>query len=206
MTVTGILEHSKGKYKIFLNDAFAFVLYKGDLRKYDISEGKELSDTDIDNIKNEVLIKRCRIRSLYLLKSRDYTEQSLRNKLKEGLYPMDVIDDSIEYVKSYRYIDDKRYAASFVRMHAQNDSRTKIAMKLKEKGVVAEYIEEAFAEYEDEYGNPEAEQLHKLLGKLCPNPSELDYAGRQKLFARLYRRGYSLEAIENAYADYTGGK
>ena len=43
MIVTKVEPLSKTKYKIYLNHQFAFVLYKGELRSYKISDGRELS-------------------------------------------------------------------------------------------------------------------------------------------------------------------
>jgi len=34
MVVTAIEEYTKGKFKIYLDEEFAFVLYKGELRRF----------------------------------------------------------------------------------------------------------------------------------------------------------------------------
>ena len=44
MIVTKVEPLSKTKYKIYLNHQFAFVLYKGELRSYKISDGRELRE------------------------------------------------------------------------------------------------------------------------------------------------------------------
>ena len=105
MFVTGIEEYKNNKYKIYLNNEFAFVLYKGELHKYQISIGNELDDAIMHEIIDVLLLKRAKLRAMNLLKSRDYTEKSLRSKLQEGLYPSGVVDKAVEYVKSYGYVD-----------------------------------------------------------------------------------------------------
>ena len=50
MIVTKVEPLSKTKYKIYLNHQFAFVLYKGELRSYKISDGRELSEEELDEI------------------------------------------------------------------------------------------------------------------------------------------------------------
>ena len=80
--VTDIKEYLKNKYKIYLNDEFAFVLYKGELRSYKIKIGNELNTKDYEEIINNVLPKRAKLRCMNLLKSRDYTEAQLRKKLR----------------------------------------------------------------------------------------------------------------------------
>ena len=44
MVVTEIAEATKAKYKIFIDNEFAFVLYKGELRTYKIRQGEEITE------------------------------------------------------------------------------------------------------------------------------------------------------------------
>ena len=106
MTVTRIEELSRSRCKIYLEDSFAFVLYKGELRLYGVREQEELSEESYREIMQEVLPKRATLRCMNLLQSRPYTESKLRSKLKEGGYPQESIDSALAYVKSYHYVDD----------------------------------------------------------------------------------------------------
>ena len=60
MIVTKVEPLSKTKYKIYLNHQFAFVLYKGELRSYKISDGRELSEEELDEIREKILLKRAK--------------------------------------------------------------------------------------------------------------------------------------------------
>ena len=57
MTVTKIeaVPNSKNKYKIYVDEQFAFVLYKGELSRYKIKEDVEVSQELIEEIKNELV-------------------------------------------------------------------------------------------------------------------------------------------------------
>lgn len=208
MTVTGIIEYSKNKYKVFLNDAFAFVLYKGDLRHYGIEIGQELNDEDIDKIYSEVLLKRAKLRAMHLLEKRDYTVRSMKDKLKENLYPASVIDEAVDYVVGYHYIDDERYARAYINSHISSMSRRQIIDKLRLKGVSEDIIENCIDDYLEENGDVFDEQLNKLMARCLgdANPSELGYNDRQKLFAKLFRKGYSVEKIEKAFRYFSDDK
>ena len=85
MTVTRIEELSRSRCKIYLEDSFAFVLYKGELRLFGVREQEELSEESYREIMQEVLPKRATLRCMNLLQSRAYTESKLRSKLKERL-------------------------------------------------------------------------------------------------------------------------
>ncbi len=204
MVVTAIEDYRKNKYKIYLNDAFAFVLYKGDLRHYDITVGKTLREEDIDLIREEVLVKRARMRAMHLLQSRDYTEEAMRRKLKEGLYPADICEDAISYVKHYHYVDDTRYARSYIEAHASAQPAGQIVQKLRQKGIDKETVMAAFADYEEEHGVDREERELQILKdqmvKKMRGGEHEDRAAREKLFAAFYRRGFSLSMIEKAYA------
>lgn len=201
MTVTNISEYSKSKYKVFLNDAFAFVLYKGDLCKYGIKIGRELSDEEIEEIVSKVLVKRATLRAIHLLEKRDYTEKSLRDKLRESLYPENVIDAATDYVMSYHYVDDKRYAEAYINSHVSSMSRRQIFEKLLLKGVSEDIINTCLDDYLMQYGEVFDETLLNLMRKLSAgyDLKNISYNDRQKLFAKLYRKGYSVEQIEKAY-------
>lgn len=204
MTVTEISEYTKNKYKIFLNDAFAFVLYKGDLRHYGIVVGEELSDEDVEMIISEVLLKRAKLRAMHLLEKRDYTVKTMKDKLKENLYPESVIDEAVAYVMHYHYIDDERYARAYITSHVATQSRRQIADKLRIKGVSDDIINSCIEEYLEKNGDVFDEHLQELMNRLLKgiDPSTLEYADRQKLFAKLYRKGYSIEKIEKAFRHY----
>ncbi len=100
MIVTDVIELDKKRSKVFLDGEFAFVLYKGELRDYKIKVGSDLSLNTYDEITGTVLSKRVKLRAMNLLQKKDYTEKQLRDKLNEGLYSQELVDEAIDYVKS----------------------------------------------------------------------------------------------------------
>ena len=83
MIITEIQEVTKAKVKVFIDYEFAFVLYKGELRTYGICEEKKLTEDVYRTIIDVVLTKRAKLRSMHLLKSRDYTRYALSEKLRK---------------------------------------------------------------------------------------------------------------------------
>ena len=45
MIVTAIEQTAKNKYRIYIEEEFAFVLYKGELSRFHIHEGGEISES-----------------------------------------------------------------------------------------------------------------------------------------------------------------
>lgn len=204
MIVTDIKDYKKGKYEIYLNDLFAFILYKSELKQFKVEKDSELSSESYDLIMKEVLPKRAKKRAMNLLLKNDMTERKLRDKLNDNHYPAECIDEAIEYVKNYNYIDDSRYAKCYIEAKASSMSKMNIRNKLIEKGVskvVADAAIQSFYEFDPLNNNAEEELIKKLLLKKCSNLKALDYSEKQKLFAFLYRKGFSIDKIEKVY-DY----
>ena len=95
MLVTQVTELSKSRSKVYIDQEFAFVLYKGELRLYHIKEGQQLSEEDYRTIMQEVLPKRAKLRAMNLLQGREYTTAQLRTKLQQGFYPTEIIEQAI---------------------------------------------------------------------------------------------------------------
>ncbi len=202
MIVTDIVELTKSRSRIYLDGEFAFVLYKGELRLYHIVKDKELSEADYEEITNTVLPKRAKKRCLMLLQKKDYTEEELRRKLREGEYPAECVDEAIEYVKSYHYVDDYRYCMSYISCYGDKWSKQQIITKLLAKGVDKKYILEA---YEEAYGMgdvaSEEELIYETLKKKHFNISTPDMKARQKMYRHLLYKGFSAEGVNKIFHD-----
>ena len=133
--VTKIEELDKRRSKVYINQEFAFVLYKGEIVRYRLKNEKAIEDSTYQTIRTEVLPKRAKKRCLNLLQKKPYTEYKLREKLMEGFYTQDVIDDAINYVKSFHYVDDYDYACQYIFYHKERESRRKMEEKLIQKGI-----------------------------------------------------------------------
>ena len=205
MVVTDIKDYKKGRYEIFLNDEFAFVLYKSELKSNNISIGASLDDEAISFINDNVLKKRCIKRAMNLLIKGDLTEMKLRSKLADSKYSADIIDEAIKYVKSYHYIDDRRSAMNYIAYKSSTDSKNTIRRKLIEKGVAKDIIDSCIEEYyvDDELNrDTERKLIEQLVRKKFKDNSLPDNNMKQKLIASLMRKGFSYYDIEAVINDY----
>ena len=166
MKVTQIEEISKSRARVYIDEEFAFVLYKGELRSFHIRADEEVSEEDYRNIMEEVLPRRAKLRAMNLLKSREYTVKQLHDKLKDGGYPEEITEQALDYVESFHYTDDLRYATGFIRNHEGNRSRRRIEQDLLGKGIDRTVLEQAWATWEEEGGcQDEGAMIQALLEK-----------------------------------------
>lgn len=122
----------------------------------------------------------------------DRCHQEVRNKLIElNIYGED-LEDIISELISSNYLNEERFARSFVRgkFKLKKWGRVKIKMHLKQKNISEYLLKKSFEEIEEEVY---LETIEELLMK---SKYDLDiYDQRQKAKASLHRKGYELHLI-----------
>ena len=93
MTVTKIDPLTKTRFQVYVDGYPAFVLYKGELSRYEIEPEGELDKEVYEEILQKVILKRAKARALHLLNDMGRTEAQLREKLLQGGYPESVAKD-----------------------------------------------------------------------------------------------------------------
>lgn len=183
----------KKRIRIFLEDGRSFVLYRGEVRRYSLEENSELSNEQYEEICSEILRKRARRRTMHLLEKMDRTEAQIREKLRQGFYPEDVIEDAVAYVKEYHYLDDSRYAGNYVRNQMEKKSRRKIQMELMAKGIGKEMAERALEE--EHQRENEQELILKWVEKKHYSAKTADLKEKQRMYQFLMRKGFQSDDI-----------
>lgn len=193
MTVTEIRPVTKQKYQIEVEGHSPFVLYKGEVFRYHIEKDREISPEIYKEIIEEVLTKRAKLRVLHLLEQGDRTKKDLEEKLLKNGYPPEAAEAALAYVESFHYIDDKRYALSYIQNQSGRKGRARIQMELRRKGVPQEYIDQAFQEMEEETDTEAV--IRELVQKKRRGQGPMDEKEKQKLYGFLLRRGFSTSDI-----------
>ncbi len=199
MIVTQITGITKGRFRIYIEEKPAFVLYRGEVRRLGIREGEPLSKESLREIEEEILPTRAKRRAMNLLQNRDYTEAGLREKLRNGDYPESCIEEAVAYVKSYGYVDDCRYAGDFITYNLDRKSRTRMEQDLMRKGISKDTIRTVFEELEEQgTSQDEGAMIRRLLEKKKYDPQTATGQEKQRMYAFLYRRGFRAEVISRA--------
>lgn len=193
MTVTRIEAVTKTKYRVYVDEQFAFVLYKGELSRYHVTVGEDISDMLFDEIKNEVVLKRAKLRALHLLNDMGRTEQQLRQKLRQSDYTEDIIERAVEYVSSYGYVNDAEYARSFILNRIERKSQKELRMLLTNKGISEDILDNIFEEYYED--NTSQKAILAILRKRKYNPQSADYVETQKIYRYLLQKGFNYDDI-----------
>ncbi len=185
--VTSIEKLQKGKYRIRFENGEGCIVYYSELRGLHIEEGTYVSCELYERIMKEIVGKRAKKRALHLLEKMDRTEQQLREKLLTSEYPSRCIEDAISYVKGFHYLDDERYAETFIRYKKEQMSRQQIKQKLMMKGVSRDIITDAI---ETEYDMDESVHIRKILEKKHFSTETADEGEFRRVYNFLLRRGF----------------
>lgn len=183
---------TKGKIRVRLDTGLTCILYRSEQRQINAYEGSSLTREQYEILVHEILGKRATKRAMHLLEKMDRTEYKLREKLSEGGYPDEAIEDAIGYVKSYHYLDDERYARNYVFLAQDRKSRKKLSIELYQRGIKKELIDRIL---EEEYEADEEKQICQLLEKRGFDPKTCSEKERQKLYQFLLRRGFQSSDI-----------
>ena len=190
--VTCVEYFDKGKYCVQLDSGERLILYKSELNQLDLKEGTVLEPEEYHEILSQIIGKRAKKRALHLLEKRDLTEKELRDKLSNGQYPNQCVEDAITYVYQYHYLDDYRYARNYIEYRKARYSRLQLQNKLLTKGVSKDVIRRAL---EEVYVEDESENIRAILEKKHFSKEDSDPATCRKIYQYLLRRGYKSSDI-----------
>lgn len=204
MIITGIEQFKKGRYRIYIDERFAFVLYSGEIRKLGLRENEEISEDTYREITEEILVKRVRLRAMNLLMKHAFTEKNLRTKLEDGEYSQELIDNAIEYVSSFGYLDDYAFAKDYIVSHRDDKSIGRIRNDLLNKGISRDIINSAFeAVCEQDGAIDETALIRRILDKRRFDANTASFEEKNKTYAFLMGKGFSSEAINRViHCDY----
>lgn len=138
-------------------------------------------------------------RAFRVLERMPRTSKQLEDKLlKDEKYSEEKIKLVIEYMKSYRYIDDRQYAYDYINGRKNSKGIKVLLYELKNKGIPEDILEEMKEEFSD-YDSSEA--IKKLIIKKGIDPNSEDRKQREKLYRFLLSRGFNYSEISRAVSD-----
>ncbi len=201
--ITAFEKLEKGKRRLRFENGENCIVYYSEIKGLHLEEGEYIPVEIYEKIITEIVGKRVKKRALYLLEKMDRTEQQLREKLLASEYPFRCVDDAIAYVKSFHYLDDERYAETYIRYKKDKMSRQQLKQKLMSKGLSRELISDAL---EEEYDADETIQIRNLLEKKHFSGETVDEGEFRRVYNYLLRRGFRssdiLKEMKHREADW----
>jgi regulatory protein len=195
MKITAIKQQVKqqGRYSIFVDGKYSFSLSELGLINSGLRANQELSQSEIDNLKDTSTADKAYNQTLGLLARRPRSRWEVADYLKRKDYSPALVEETINKLSELGYINDLSFAKMWVenRRLLKATSRRRLKLELKQKHVADEIIEIVLAEDKTD----EREVLEALVEKKRRLPR---YQDDLKLAQFLMRQGYNYEDIKAA--------
>lgn len=121
------------------------------------------------------------------------TEQDLKIKLMQQGFTEEQIGDTMIYLKSKKYIDDRQYAQLYVGSELVKKGKPVyvIRQKLYQKGVDKHLIQEVLTQYEQDIGEGIEQRIKSEIAKYKKRGFEWF-----DIIQKLLRKGYKVDQIK----------
>ena len=200
-----ILKYKKqrnGKYKIFLDNDTDLLLYEDTILKYKLLLKGEIESNDLKKITDFNFECDVYYVALKSLKNRFRSIKELRDNLIKKEYPIDLVDISIERLKTEKYLDDRLFTKSYIsnQMITTNRGPKKISSELLKKGVSKDIIDEEIDAFNEE---EQINKIDKIINKLIKsNRSRGGVVLKNKITTDLVNLGYDISVIDKVISNY----
>lgn len=196
MAIITKIEEQKNKKRvnIFVDDAFFCGLNKETALIFKLKVGKEVDENVLKDAVFESEVKSAFEKAADYLSVRPQSKRELFNKLLKKGFEKQAIEKAIKKLEEYHYIDDEIYAKQVIEQNKKYSKRM-LELKLREKGISSDIIQENFSDSDD---NLEFEICKKQVEKLVKSKDMTKEGAMQKLFAALARKGFAFDVIKKA--------
>lgn len=185
-----------GTYDIELDNGSLINVYEDLILKYDLLLSKQLAEEKIAKINAENLYYECYYVALKYLRKCAHSESEVKKFLLSKGFNDDCIKKSLEKLNKEGYLNDERYADSFVnlKISTTTEGPLKIKNELEQKNIKIEYIKNALRTYTKEI---EQEKIATIVTKIQKsNHNKSTKALHQKCQSLLISQGFDRELIE----------
>ena len=186
---------TEGRYNVFVDNEFSFSLDETQLVTLGLKKGDAIDELQLLELKNESDFGKNYIRAVDLISRRLRSEREIRDYARRKQWTEDNTERVIDRLCERGYLNDERFAESFVRSRAntRNFSATRMKVELQKKGVKPDIITNILAESDD---YDEMAALRKMIAKKINK-----YDDERKLVAYLARQGFKYDDIKSALVD-----
>ncbi len=186
-------KNNKERVNIYIDDKFAFGLMIEIKYKYDLQENMEINEEYIQKVLREEELSKAKDQALKFLTYRQRSEKEIIDKLKKKGFEESIIDNTLNYLKKYKLVDDMEFAKAFMKdkINLNKFGPIRIKHELYKKGIDNNIIEKILEEDDDEYNRA----LNLAKKKLPSYKNDDKNAIYRKLGGFLQRKGYSYDCI-----------
>ncbi|MCI6276352.1 MAG: recombination regulator RecX [Clostridium sp.] len=190
ITSIEVQKKNKDRVNVFVNYEFAFACNMELIYKEGISKGSIIDEESLKEIVYKEEKLKAKSTALKILERTLKTESEIREKLIAKGYDENITEETIEFLKSYNFINDESYVKLFVKEKLKSKGKNKIKFDLQQKGIDSELISKAFLEISDDVEKLKAKELCIKKYNILKKSTDDERKIKEKLFRYLVSRGY----------------
>lgn len=186
-------QNNKKRFNIYTGDGFLFSCSADTLSRFDIAKGREISEEQIRVIRAADEEQAAREYAFSYASRGPKTEKQFRDKLLARGYSPESVQNAVEMLQEYGYIDDAAYAEAYAAELFETSGRWAVKRKLAERGISSDIIEQVTAAKDPH------KALEKQLDRLLKRSRETDPEKiRGRLVRSLAAKGFDFDDIRTA--------
>lgn len=149
----------------------------------------------MDGPKKMITPEQAYARMSQICAQKEYAPYDIRQKLLRMELPADAVETLLSRLKKEKYLDEKRYAESYIhdKLHFNKWGKRKIELHLSQKKIPSAVIRDAFARFPDSLLTDSLQTLLEKKRKSVTGHSAYERNG--KLIRYALGRGFSMDEI-----------
>jgi regulatory protein len=198
--LTTLSKANKGLYKAVFSNKVTAIITEKTMVDYNLYQGKELSDNDINKIVKSGAKDALYAQTLVFVTYQMRTISEVKKHLTKKGANKNQIDEIILMLKKNRYLDDKKYASEYIKEKIEFDliGPKKIKQDLIKKGIHYDLMNQYLPLFTREI---EQEKLNQIIAKETKYPIKKTYAKAvTSLKQKCVHKGFHISNIETVFA------
>jgi regulatory protein len=185
------------RFAIYLDGTRLFDLAVEVVERTGLRQGDLLDEQRQADLLEEDAPYRARDKALDMLAGRERCAREVEERLQGAGFDGEVVSSTISWLQSRGYLDERRFAASFVEARLRGGwGARRIRAELLRKGTDREAVEEVLAAAQEGSGGEGIAAVTALARRRFAGQFAADPAGaRRRLAGFLARRGYDWQTI-----------
>ena len=201
ITKIEIQKRNKERVNIYLDGEYAFAISVELVYKENLKVKDEVDTEKLKSVADKEAYIRCKNSALKIIERSYKTEKEVREKLLMKGYEERHIENSIQFLKEYKFLNDEYYAEAFIRDKLSSKGSARIKQDLIKKGISQEIIEEKIEGIDKSSEKETAKELAEKKLRVIRKSESDTYKISGKLYRFLISKGYTYDIVKEVVKD-----
>ena len=197
ITKIEIQKNNKDRVNIYLDGEYALAINAELIYKENLKVKDDVDISKLQEIAEKESYIRCKESAIKIIERSYKTEKEIRDKLKQKGYEEKQINNSIDFVKEYNFINDNTYAKAFIKDKLSSKGSQKIKYDLMKKGIAKDIIEENLIKVDKNEEKEVALNVGRKKYESIRRKESDNYKLSGKLYRFLISRGYAYDIVKD---------